>query len=99
MNELHGLTNLEKPLTKSDFLKFRYEVRKDIYSAITYVTGSGAIVLIAMSIYNFFTGSFYSGIVKIVIAAIAIAMCREAYQDWAAESKKIDVIEKKMQKS
>jgi hypothetical protein len=62
MDPLHKLHELKKPLTKGDFLLFRYEIRKDIYSAITYVMGLCAISLIAIGIYDFFAGSGYYGI-------------------------------------
>jgi hypothetical protein len=64
MNELRELKDLENPLTKGDFLKFRYEVRKDIFLGLSYVTGTCAIAFITIGIFGFFSGNFWAEVLK-----------------------------------
>jgi hypothetical protein len=93
MNHQHELHELEKPLTKGDFLIYQYEKRKDFYLTLSYLAFVFTIVLIINAIYDFFSDSPYFGIDKILIAVFSFLFALGAYRSWSGYRRKIMEIE------
>jgi hypothetical protein len=99
MDERQELSELEKPLTKGDFLIFQYDVRKDIYLAMGFVIGSMTLFTLFTGIYKLVTGAKYFGVDHFILAAICFFFSRASFQHWNDIRKKIKTIEEQTQKT